>query len=69
VTEKDCLELGLGAEELFHSTGLTANLVPTLRQLAAPNPGTLALIHGPSYAGDGAGKLRALADGYAAMMT
>jgi hypothetical protein len=43
--------------------------VPTLRQLAAPNPGTLALIHGPSYAGDGAGKLRALADGYAAMMT
>jgi hypothetical protein len=30
-------------------------------------PTTLALMHGASFAGDGAGQLRALADGYAAM--
>jgi flavorubredoxin len=68
VTEKDRVAPALDAEELFHSTGLTTNLVHTLRQLAELNPATLALMHGPSYAGDGAGQLRTLADGYAAMM-
>ena len=29
-----------------------------------PAPRTLALMHGPSYSGDGAGALRALADDY-----
>lgn len=57
----------LEAEELFHATGLTTNLAPTLEQLAQLTPTTLALMHGASFTGDGAGQLRALADGYAAM--
>jgi hypothetical protein len=57
----------LAAEELFHSTGLTDNLAPTLEQLAALNPTTLAIMHGSTFLGDGAGQLRALADGYAEM--
>jgi flavorubredoxin len=69
LSESDCVRPALDTERLFHSTGLTTNLAPTLRHLAELNPHTLALMHGPSYAGDGAGKLRALADGYAAMMT
>jgi hypothetical protein len=36
----------------------------TMRSLAALDPRTLALMHGPSYAGDGAAALRTLADDY-----
>ena len=36
----------------------------TIRGLAALAPRTLALMHGPSFAGDGAAALRALADDY-----
>ena len=68
LSEADCVAPALDTEGLFRSTGLTTNLVPTLLELANLNPGTLALMHGPSYTGDGAAKLRALADGYAAMM-
>ena len=38
----------------------------TLRALAELSPRTLALMHGPAFAGDGAGALRALADAYEA---
>ena len=68
LTESDCVAPALDAEQLFHATGLTANLVPTLEQLATLNPATLALMHGSSFAGDGAGQLRALADGYTGLM-
>ncbi|MGX9670263.1 oxygen-binding di-iron domain-containing protein [Mycobacterium sp. HM-7] len=67
LTESDCVATALEAESIFHATGLTTNLAPTLEQLAALNPSTLALMHGSSYAGDGAAQLRALAEGYAAM--
>jgi flavorubredoxin len=67
VTESDCVAPALAAEELFHATGLTANLGPTLETLAALNPTTLAIMHGSTFTGDGAGQLRSLADGYAAM--
>jgi flavorubredoxin len=67
LTESDCVAPALEAEELFHATGLTTNLVPTLEQLAQLTPTTLALMHGASFAGDGAGQLRGLADGYAAL--
>jgi hypothetical protein len=36
----------------------------TMRGLAKLAPRTLALMHGPSFAGDGAAALRALADNY-----
>jgi flavorubredoxin len=65
--ESDCVAPALEAEEVFHATGLTTNLGPTLEQLAELNPTTLAIMHGSSYTGDGAAQLRSLADGYAAM--
>ncbi len=67
LTESDCVAPALEAEELFHATGLTTNLAPTLEQLARLQPTTLALMHGASFTGDGAGQLRGLAEGYAAM--
>ena len=67
LTESDCIAPALEAEELFHATGLTTNLAPTLEQLAQLTPTTLALMHGASFTGDGAAQLRGLADGYAAI--
>ena len=67
LTESDCIAPALEAEELFHATGLTTNLAPTLEHLAQLTPTTLALMHGASFTGDGAAQLRGLADGYAAM--
>ncbi|WP_048468583.1 hypothetical protein [Mycolicibacterium chlorophenolicum] len=67
ITDSDCVAPALDAEGLFHATGLTTNLESTLHQLAELDPITLALMHGASYQGDGAGQLRALADGYTAM--
>jgi flavorubredoxin len=68
LTESDCVAPALEAESLFHATGLTTNLAPTLEQLAQLMPTTLALMHGASFSGDGAGQLRGLSDGYAAMV-
>ena len=67
LTESDCVAPALEAEALFHATGLTTNLAPTLEQLAQLAPRTLALMHGASFSGDGAGQLRGLSDAYAAM--
>ena len=67
LTESDCVAPALDAEEIFHATGLTSNLGPTLEQLAELRPTTLAIMHGSSYTGDGAAQLRELAEGYAAM--
>jgi len=67
LTETDCVAPALEAESLFHATGLTTNLAPTLDRLAQLQPTTLALMHGASFAGDGAAQLRGLSDGYAAM--
>jgi flavorubredoxin len=67
LTESDCVAPALDAEEIFHATGLTTNLAPTLEQLAELHPTTLAIMHGSSYTGDGAAQLRSLAEGYAAM--
>jgi flavorubredoxin len=68
LTESDCVAPAMEAEEVFRATGLTTNLGPTLEQLAQLNPTTLAVMHGSSFAGDGAAQLRGLADGYAAMV-
>lgn len=64
LTESDVVGKALAAEELFHATGLTTVLTPTLHQLADLQPTTLALMHGASFAGDGAAQLRGLAAGY-----
>jgi flavorubredoxin len=65
VTDQDLVGPAMAAEELFHATSLTTNLVPTLRGLADLEPQTLAVMHGRSYNGDGGGQLRSLADAYA----
>ena len=59
LTESDCVAPALDAEEVFHATGLTTNLGPTLEQLAQLQPTTLAIMHGSSFSGDGAAQLRA----------
>lgn len=67
LTESDCVAPALAAEGLFHATGLTTNLVPTIERLAELKPTTLAIMHGSSHHGDGAAQLHALASGYTAM--
>ena len=68
LTGDDVVEPALVAEEIFHSTSIGADLIPTLGRLADLRPTTLALMHGSSFTGDGATQLRSLAAGYAAMM-
>ena len=67
-TEGDIVEPAIEAEGIFAATGLTTNLVPTLERLANLNPTTLAIMHGSSYAGDGAAQLFTLSGAYSAMM-
>lgn len=64
VTEDDVVAPALATEDIFRSTCLTPLTAPTIRRLADLRPTTLAIMHGPSYAGDGGEALRALADGY-----
>jgi flavorubredoxin len=56
------------AEDLFGATCLTPQTGATLRTLAELAPTTLAIMHGSSYAGDGAASLIALADDYDARL-
>ncbi len=64
LTEEDLLEPALQAEDVFRATCLTPETAPTIRRLAAIEPTTLGLMHGPSFGGDAAGQLRRLADAY-----
>ncbi|MBL8834956.1 MAG: MBL fold metallo-hydrolase [Alphaproteobacteria bacterium] len=52
------------AEDMFRATSLGPATAPTIRKLAALAPRKLALMHGPSYEGDAAAALTALAAGY-----
>jgi flavorubredoxin len=63
-TDDDIVEPALAAEDLYLATPLTPNTGATMRRLAELEPRTLALMHGPTFTGDGAGMLRALADAY-----
>jgi flavorubredoxin len=65
LTEDDLIEPALVAESIFHSTSMGPDLVPTLERLATLEPTTLALMHGSSFHGDGAGQLRKLGAAYA----
>jgi len=49
---------------MFQSSSLNPGMGATIRSLAQFAPRTLALMHGPSFSGDGAAALRALADDY-----
>ena len=64
LTEGDIVGPAIAAEDIFKYSSLNPGMGKTIRQLAPLAPRTLALMHGPSFAGDGAGALRALADDY-----
>ena len=64
LTEHDIVGPAIVAEDLFRFSSLNPGMGTTIRRLADLSPRTLALMHGPSYSGDGAAALRALADDY-----
>lgn len=69
VHDADLIQPALDAEDLFGATALTPDTAPTLRRLADLEPRTLALMHGPAYAGDCRQALLDLADAYEARLT
>jgi flavorubredoxin len=64
LTSGDIVGPAIAAEDLFKYSALSPGMGATIRALAGLAPRTLALMHGPSFSGDGAGALRALADEY-----
>lgn len=64
LTTNDVVGPAIAAEDMFRASSLHPGMGATIRRLAALSPRTLALMHGPSFAGDGAAALRALADDY-----
>lgn len=62
VHDGDVVGAALHAEDLFGQTALTPATAPTLRRLAALEPRTLAIMHGPAFAGDCTLALLDLAD-------
>lgn len=68
VTTGDIVGPAMRMEDMMGATALTPRTAPTIRRLADTGPATLGLMHGPSYTGDGAGALQALADDYQARL-
>jgi flavorubredoxin len=64
LTEGDIVGPAIQAEDIFHYSALNPRMGATIRRLAALAPKRLALMHGPSFVGDGAAALHALADDY-----
>ncbi len=68
LTERDVVGPALQAEDAFRATCLTPGTAPAIRALADLQPATLALMHGPAFAGDCEQALRDLADAYDARL-
>jgi flavorubredoxin len=64
ITTDDIVGAAAQAEDVFGASCLTPNTGPTIRRLAAVAPGTLAVMHGSCFTGDGESALLALADEY-----
>jgi flavorubredoxin len=64
LTDGDVVGPAIAAEDLFKYSSLSPGMGRTLRGLSKLAPRTLALMHGPSFTGDGGSALRALADDY-----
>lgn len=60
----DIVGPAITAEDMFGFSALNPAMGTTIRRLAALAPRTLALMHGPSYSGDAAAALLALAEDY-----
>lgn len=67
LTADDVVEPALAAEAMFHATALAPSTGATLRALGDLEPTTLAIMHGPSFQGDGRRALHDLAAGYEAL--
>jgi len=65
LTKDDIVPAAIAAEEMFRGTSIGLATATTLRRLAALKPSTLALMHGPTFRGDGEDALLRLADYYA----
>jgi flavorubredoxin len=61
-TDDDIVAAAIAHDQLMHGNAVTPNTGPTLRRLAELRPQRLALMHGPTFAGDGAAALLELAD-------
>jgi hypothetical protein len=64
----DLVGAALAIEDVMRPTSLTPDTAPTIRRLADLEPRTLAIMHGPSYAGDCRQALLDLADAYEARL-
>jgi hypothetical protein len=64
MTDGDIVGPAIAGEDTFKYSSLAPGMGATIRSLAKLAPRTLALMHGPSFTGDGAAALRALADDY-----
>jgi flavorubredoxin len=64
LTEGDVVGPATAAEDLFRYSALAPGMGTAIRALAKFSPRTLALMHGPSFSGDGTAALHALADDY-----
>lgn len=64
LTNGDIVGPAVAAEDLFKYSSLNPGMGSTICGLSALAPRTLALMHGPSFIGNGAGALNALADDY-----
>jgi flavorubredoxin len=61
ITDSDVIGPAIEMEDTFHAMSMAPGTSATLDRLAELAPRTLALMHGSSLRGDGAGALRALA--------
>jgi flavorubredoxin len=64
ITSNDILDAAAMAEDIFGATCLTPTTGAAIRGLADLGPSTLAIMHGSSFSGDGAGALQGLAEEY-----
>ena len=64
LTTDDIIEPAVAAEQMFRGTSMAPHTTATLRSLGDLNPTTLALMHGPSFSGDGKRAFYDLADAY-----
>lgn len=68
ITAGDIVGPAVALENMMRATSLTPSTAPTIRRLAELQPSTLALMHGPSFSGDGASALLDLAGDYHARL-
>ena len=68
ITSGDILSPAIAADTAMSYTVPFAGTVPTIRRLAALQPATLGLMHGPAFTGEAPAMLEALADHYESLL-